>query len=827
MAHALSGVRVVDLTSGIAGPYLTKLLADAGADVVKVEPPEGDRLRSWSASGTAVPPGGSGRLFEFLNTSKRSVVLDVARPDDADRFRALAASAALVVEDLGPGAVEDLGLGADDLRRGNRGTSLLSISNFGRGGPWSHRVANDFTLQAQVGSTDYRGVPGEEPVCAGGFLGEYATAAYAAPAAIAALRVARRTGVGVHVDVSRYEAMLGSFQTFRFILALFDPGRDTPRAIEIPSIEPAKDGWVGYCTITGQQWLDFCSMIGAPELADDAELRHADGRMDRREEVWSKIRAFTADRTVDELVDLASAMRIPVGPIGDGRTVLANEHFGARGVYVENPAGFLQPRVPYRLGSSEPRPFAPAPRLGEHTDEVLGGRDSTEATGAAPAGATPAAAPRAAASSAPSSASSGSASSLSASSGSPTLPLAGVRVVDFTAFWAGPIATSLFGALGAEVVKVESIQRLDGMRWAGGPAGAQPLWEWSSVFHGVNPGKRDVTLDLAHPDGLALAKRLVEWGDVVVENFSPRVMEQFGLGWDDVRELNPRAVMCRMPAFGLDGPWRDRVGFAMTIEQITGLAWVTGHPSGPPLVPRGVCDPMGGMHAAFAVLLALEQREETGAGQLVEVPLVECGLNAAAEQVVEWTGNGVLLERQGNRSRWAAPQGVYESSERDRWVAVSVETDDQWRALRAVLGDPDWASTDALATHAGRLEAHDVIDEELRSWFASRPRDLAAETLVRAGVPAAPVVNGRETGWSPHHDVKPFFQWFEHPITGWTPYPSFPFTVDGEYLPYRGHTPVLGQHNDEVLREVLGLDDDTVDDLRRRKIVGERPAALG
>jgi crotonobetainyl-CoA:carnitine CoA-transferase CaiB-like acyl-CoA transferase len=812
MTHALSGVRVVDLTSGIAGPYLTKLLADAGADVVKVEPPAGDRLRRWSASGTEVPPNGSGRLFEFLNTSKRSVVLDVHHPDGAREVRRLAANAALVVEDLGPGAVERLGLGADDLRRANAATSLLSISNFGRGGPWSHRVANDFTLQAQVGSTDYRGVPGEEPVCAGGFLGEYATAAYAAPAAVAAVRTARRTGVGVHVDVSRYEAMLGSFQTFRFILALFDPGRDTPRAIEIPSIEPAKDGWVGYCTITGQQWLDFCSMIGAPELADDAELRHADGRMDRREEVWRKIHAFTADRTVDELVDLASAMRIPVGPIGDGRTVLSNEHFAARGVYVENPAGFLQPRVPYRLGASEPRPFAPAPRLGEHTDEVLAQHDHAEATIATPP---------------PSAAAAASAAGPAPASASSPRPLAGVRVVDFTAFWAGPIATSLFGALGAEVVKIESIQRLDGMRWAGGPAGAQPLWEWSSVFHGVNPGKRDVTLDLAHPDGLDLAKRLVEWGDVVVENFSPRVMEQFGLGWDVVHALNPRAVMCRMPAFGLDGPWRDRVGFAMTIEQITGLAWVTGHPSGPPLVPRGVCDPMGGMHAAFAVLLALEQRDETGVGQLVEVPLVECGLNAAAEQVVEWTGNGVLLERQGNRSRAAAPQGVYESCERDRWVALSVENDEQWQALRAVLGEPAWAAADELTTHAGRLAAHDAIDVELRAWFASRPRDLAAETLVRAGVPAAPLVNGRETGWSPHHDVKPFFQWIEHPITGWTPYPSFPFTVDGAYPPYRSHTPVLGQHNDEVLRQILGLDDAAIDDLRQRKVIGERPAAFG
>jgi crotonobetainyl-CoA:carnitine CoA-transferase CaiB-like acyl-CoA transferase len=202
-------------------------------------------------------------------------------------------------------------------------------------------------------------------------------------------------------------------------------------------------------------------------------------------------------------------------------------------------------------------------------------------------------------------------------------------------------------------------------------------------------------------------------------------------------------------------------------------------------------------------------------------------LNAAAEQVVEWSGNGVLLEREGNRSRAAAPQGVYATCERDQWVALSVEDDEQWRALVAVLGSPEWAAADDLATHDGRLAAHDRIDDELRRWFATRPRDLAAETIVRAGVPAAPVVNGRETISDPHHLVKPWLQWFEHPITGWTPYPSFPFTFGGRYLPYRAPTPVLGQHNDEVLRGVLGLDDATIADLRARKVIGERPAALG
>lgn len=796
----LSDIRVVDLSAGIAGPYLSKLFADAGADVIKVEAPAGDPIRRWSASGTPIAAGADGPLFQFLNASKRSVVLDLHDPADRARVLDLVATADLVIDGFEPGVLDSLDLGFEVMQRRNPSVSLVSIVNFGSGGPWTNRAANEFTLQAQVGSTDYRGIPGEEPVTAAGRLGEYATAGFAAPAALGAIRAARANGVGTHIEVSRYESMLQSFQTFRYIVAMFDPGRPTPRSIEIPSIEPAKDGWVGFCTITGQQWHDFCALIGAPEMAEDHDLDLADGRMRRREEVWAKIRAYTLEHTVDEICELASLMRIPVAPIGDGSTVLDNEHFSARGVYIENPGGFRQPRPPYLLQSNPARALEPAPRLGEDTAEVLAEIDAgtREATGAPPAAA-------------------------EAAGGKRKLPLEGVKVADFTAFWAGPVMSNVLRALGADVVKVESIQRLDGMRWASGLVKQDRPYEWGSVFHAVNAGKREVTLDLANPEGLAFAKRLVEWSDLVLENFSVRVMEQFGLGWPEVHALNPRAVMCRMPAFGLDGPWRDRVGFAMTIEQVTGLAWVTGHQSGPPLVPRGVCDPLAGMHAAFAVMLALEHRDRSGEGQLVEVPLVEIGLNAAAEQVIEWTANGVLLERQGNRSRHAAPQGVYESAERDRWVSVSVENDDQWRGLVAALGDPVWANDPALASHEGRLEQHDLIDAHLRTWMQTQPQELAAEQLLARSVPAAPVINARDSGLNPHHDVKPFFQWKEHPVTGWTPYPSFPATFDGEYLPIPEPAPTLGKHNDEVLREVLGLSDEDIAGLRERQIIGEKP----
>ena len=204
---------------------------------------------------------------------------------------------------------------------------------------------------------------------------------------------------------------------------------------------------------------------------------------------------------------------------------------------------------------------------------------------------------------------------------------------------------------------------------------------------------------------------MIREADVLVENFSPRVFENFGLTWDLVKSRNPGIVMVRMPAFGLDGPWRDNVGFAQTMEQMTGLAWVTGHEDDQPRIPKGPCDPLAGQSAAFAMLLGLERRRQSGQGSFIEVSMVESALNAAAEQVIEYTAHGIVLARAGNRSRDAAPQGLYACRGEESWLALSVADDEQWRALKGVLENPDWADDPALDSAAGRHQASAVRGE--------------------------------------------------------------------------------------------------------------------
>jgi len=507
------------------------------------------------------------------------------------------------------------------------------------------------------------------------------------------------------------------------------------------------------------------------------------------------VRAFTTRHATEEIVERAALLRIPVAPVHDGRSVLEHPHFAARGVFEPAPGGgFLQPRPPYRIDGRRPGAPRPAPRLGEHTGRI-------EAR-ARPGGGTPPAA-------------------------GAELPLSGLRVLDATAWWAGPSATHMLAALGAEVLHLESTRRPDGVRLAAGAFVERPgWWEWSATFLGTNSNKKGLALDLSHPEGLVLARRLLPLCDAVVENFSPRVFDSFGLGWERLHALAPRTLLVRMPAFGLDGPWRDHVGFAQTMEQISGLAWVTGHPEDQPRIQRGPCDPLAGMHAVFATLVGLALRERSGRGHLIECPMVEGALNAAAEQVIEFTAHGEILGRLGNRSPAAAPQGLYRCRGEESWLAVSVETEAQWVGLCAVLDRPDWARAPGLGSLAGRRSRHDEIDAALSEWAAPRELEAAAEELVARGVPAGRVADGRLASRHPQLVARGFFEEVAHPVVGTHPVPGVPFRYASCPRWIRSPAPTLGQHSRELLGGLLGLPEAELDRLEAAGVIGTRPRGL-
>jgi crotonobetainyl-CoA:carnitine CoA-transferase CaiB-like acyl-CoA transferase len=793
VSRPFDSLRILDLCSEIAGPYASRLFVDAGAKVTKIEAPGGDPMRRWTASQQTLRPNEASPLFQYLNAGKLSIVLDPRDAQDRARFRAFAERADIVFEDWGPGGLEERGLSPEQWLEANPRLSIVRISPWGQTGPWARRAASEFTLQAATGSVEYRGLPDREPVAAGGRLGEWITGSFAAVSGLAAWRSMRQTGEGQIADLSAFEAMIQCLTVFGDLGSQFFGGL-LPRSIEVPSIEPTKDGYVGFCTTTGQQWTDFCSMIGRQDLAEDASLREARERMNRIDFVEDAIQTWTLERTTAEIIELCELLRIPATPIGNGKKIPGFDHMIARGIYQRTPGGFIQPRAPWRLESTEPAPIGRTPTLDGDRRPLL---ESLEK--AAPELAPPL--------------------------GDVDLPFASLRVVDLTAFWAGPYTTSILSDFGADVIKVESIQRPDGMRFAGTTQG-ESLWERSHVFHGANPGKRDITLRLDRPEGLVLLKRLIADADVVIENFSARVMPAFGLDDEAVKKLNPRAIYIRMPAFGLTGPWRDRAGFAMTVEQVSGLAWVTGYED-MPLVVRGACDPLGSLHAIFALGLALSERERTGRGQVVEVALVEPALAVAAEQVIEYSAFGVLLGRSGNAMPNAAPQGLFETNAEDARVALSVTDDAHWRGLCEVLEAEDWRHSESLSTHRGRLEDHDALCARISAWMRTRSRDEVISALLAKGVPVSASINNHALMPNPQLIDRQFFQTLKHPIMGKNRYPTFPAAFSRfERDLHRAAPPTLGQHNREVLQGELAIDDREYARLEAEGIIGTRPSFM-
>ena len=521
--HGLRDIRVIDFTREIAGPYATKLFVDAGADVVKVEPAVGDPLRRYSATGADLGAH-DGALFRFLNAGKRSVV----GTPQSDEVRTLIADADLVVEDFGPS-----GMDVAALRAAHPGLVVLSLSPFGRTGA-PRRSDRGPSLSSKPRPARWRCGDSlrASPTRPGGRISEWVAGAFAGAGTLPAVLRARKTGHGAHVDLSMLDAMNVSATIFVDLIYRLLGLREAPwpaRTTETPSIEPSSDGWVGFNTNSAQQFADFAVLIERPDVQEDKELANVAGRTARFDEWQGIVREWTERHTTAEIVERASALRIPVAPVLNGKSVLEHPHFQERRVFVSDASGtFRHPRRPYRFNREDPPPPKPAPSLGEHTGQIEArphGRPQPSA--------------------------------------SADLPLAGLRVLDMTNWWAGPAGAHVLATLGADVIHLESTARPDGVRYTGGmlQGKVEEWWEASAFFLAADANKRSLTLDLSDPRGRELCDQLIAQCDVLVENYSPRVLDGFGLTWERLQEINPRLSLVRMPAFGLDGPWRDNVGF--------------------------------------------------------------------------------------------------------------------------------------------------------------------------------------------------------------------------------------------------------------------------
>lgn len=786
---------VVDLSDGIAGAYASKLLVDAGATVVRVEAATGAPLRTRVDCGAGIDPGAASALFSYLDAGKRSIVIDAGVTPDAVRARLTLLDAAdVIITDKpsadgglnGPDGVD--GLDGITLHRDHPDAIVVSFTPFGLTGPWAGRPGNEFTVQGWAGSIAGRGSVEQPPVAAGGELAWWVAGAAGAGAVLAA----SRGGEGALFDFAAIETAVSIYNGFQTVAHELTgvPSPIPARVTEVPSIEPAADGWVGFCALSAPQFAAFAEMIGHPEWATHPDISRIDYRTRNACTLRPMVAEWTTTRTVAEILDEASARRVPCAPVGNGETLPGIAQLVARDTFVTNPAGgFLQPRPAARFSRTRlAAPGRASPVGADALDDVLARRRPSRNER-----------PR-----------------------TWPFPLRGIRVFDMTSFWAGPVVSQLLAAFGAEVVKVESAQRPDGTR-LGTSYGIQGdrVWERAPLFHGCNTGKYGLALDLTRPEGQEIGRRLLAQCDILIENYTPRVLEQFHL----LEPPRDDLIVVRMPAWGLDGPWRNQPGFAQTMEQVSGLGWVTGHVDGPPLVPRGPCDPNGGYHAFVATMLAILERDRTGRGQVVESALVDAALNIAAQQIVEHSAYGRRLDRIGNRGRHAAPQGVYACAGDEQWVAVSIDHDAQWAAFCAALGRDDWATDATLRSSDGRKARHDEVDDGIARWCASRTKEHVVELLWPAGVPVASVIPPRDVGANPHLLARDYFEAVDHPVVGRVRLPRFPAAIAPRDEPFHLRpAPTLGQHNREVLATLLGMADNELDALEARGIIGTTPA---
>jgi crotonobetainyl-CoA:carnitine CoA-transferase CaiB-like acyl-CoA transferase len=767
----LGGVRVVDMADP-RGEMCGRILGDLGADVIRVEPPGG-------AASRAQPPLHDAISLRFAtqNAGKRSVVVDHASAEGRDWLLRLLDGADIWIETGAP-------LGVDAVRERNPRLVVLSISDFGRTGPYREWVATDWTLLAMGGVLSRSGLPHREPLMPPGDPALQATAMQAAWAALVAHWNRLECGLGDHIDFSLYEATaqvldpaMGTVGTAQ--AAGYEETRGRPAPGPYP-IFRCRDGHVRVVLLAPRQWHAMRAWLGEPEALQDPELETIRGRALASERLHAIFEQHFRERDKNELTLEGQARGVPIAPVLAPADVLAAEHFRARGAIArmelapalaaDVPTGFVE------IDGRRARPARRAPEVGEHDDEVF----------AEPARRSRTHPPAV------------------ADGGRARRALEGLRVLDFGVIVLGAEAARLFCDQGAEVIKIESRAFPDGARVS--PA----------HFAIGHRGSKSVGVNLRSPEGVDVVRQLVACSDVVLANFKPGTLDKLGLGAQALRAINPAIVVVNSSAMGASGPWSTWMGYGPLVRCASGLTSLWRYPDDEDGFSDSTTihpDHYAARVTAIAALAALISRRRSGCGAEIATSQAETILMQIGALLAEESLRPGTIRATGNEGRHAAPWGVYPCAGDDEWCVVTVRDDDEWRRLRAALGDPDWAADDGLSTVTGRLARRAEIDEQLTAWTRERPPRQATATLQAAGVPAGFMQRASEYEHDPHLQARDFLRTFEQPGLGPMAIENAPFRSERIPAPADVPAPEPGEHTRAICMGLLGMDAEEVNRL--------------
>ena len=782
-AAALDHLRVLDLTNGL-GQMCPRALGDLGADVIKIEPPEGDPTRGIAPFAGDEPGPERSLRFIHANRSKRSAVIDLDTQEGRDTVRALAERSDILVEDRTPGYLARLRLGYEQLRELNPALVYVSITPFGQNGPHAKYRGGDLITQSTSGMMIANGDDGTRPCMAPFEITAQVGCVQAAFGALLAIRARRTTGRGQHVDLSLQEATISAEHPYIYRYSHENvitrrEGKHSP----FGAVNTYLCGDGKYANISVYNDGHFARLardiMEHPVLSEDVWMNRT-VRRENRELVDTLLEEYTETVECDELVERGQRIGIPVTPVMTVDGFVHHPHTEAREFFVEMDHPVIgrhrAPGPPVQLGASPWQAIRPAPLLGQHTQEVIQEINDIQPRRLDFAG---------------------------AENDSPApksfKPLGDIRVADMTRAVAGPVSTRYLATFGAETIKVEE-------------AGATPAQEPQEL----NRCKLSCVADARMPGGKELIKDLVNVSDVVVENFKPGVMDKLGVGYEDLRQGKPNLIMIAMPGMGSAGPISDYLAYGQQVMGLTGLTHIWGHPESPlnTRIKMPYPDFVTGSFASLAVAAALEWRERTGEGQFMEIAQVEATAHLMGVAYMDYLQNGRIAQPRGNFSDTHAPHDVYPCLGHDAWCAIEVGTDDEWRALVQAMGRPAWAQEERFQTLAGRIENKEDLDRGVGEWTGRLTPRLLMNTLQKAGVPAGIVASGEDLYYDNHLRSRPgAIVSIDHGALGVAEYKGVNVHLS-ETPGWAGDAnPTRGQDNMYVFMGILGLDHDQIQHL--------------
>ncbi|MFQ5471368.1 MAG: CoA transferase [Dehalococcoidia bacterium] len=786
----LSDLNVIEISASGAAAMAAKHFADWGASVTILEPAGGTPLR-------CEPPtyevGGERRsaTWAWLSRGKTAVRVGPGTSLTADdAINACESADVVLVESEMTESV--LGMKPREVRARLEGkTTCVLISPFGIEGPYYDYRATDLGVNAMGGWMSLLGDPDREPLrpaAGGGDLTPRITGLYGLVAALISLRHEGRGGEPQFVNLAA-QPVVASMTVAPWLVKSMIGFPHERRGNSFPmGVMECADGFVGCPPLTTAHWDLICQLMEMDDVMEQG--RDITWRIANHAMLYDRARPWLKRHTRAEILEQGQAFRLPAAPVQTIEDRLACPQLEARGFWKRtNIDGktVKTPRVTYAVSG-----LSPVEREAvKETDSVEISKTNASSNGATPAG----------------------------------LPFEGLRVLDLTMLWSGPYAMMLLGALGADVIKVESIQRPDPYRYTWAPVGKDRWFEWAPLWNDSNCNKRDITLDLTSEAGKSLLESLIKDTDIVISNFSNRVMPNLGLTSDRLREINPRLIAVTMPGYGLGGPWEGYVGYAVAFEQLI-CGSMTGYADGVPSYCGGFCDPMVGLHVITAIDLALRQREATGKGTEVEVTQCETLDSLFAPEQIAVQHGAPVPSRRGNKHEWMAPHDAYRTVGPDQWITIAVASDDEFASMARTLGSPELAADERFASVASRKQNEEALDAVISELVRERDAAVLEQELQEAGVKACRVIKAYDLADDEGLLNFGFFQQIERRFTGTHAFKTWPFRFSTIDSSHKRQPSLLGEHNYEVLTTLLGLNDEEIAHLEETQVIGNEPLGI-